>query len=165
MQTLKRINIGVRASSCVGFILSVYAYVVETSKEHDSTYSALCDINEHMSCSRVFTSKYGRGFGLLYHLVGQDSVLNQPNSVGGMVFYIMVILLSYSDKVAVTKLLICFSIVSNVCSVYLACILYFVLHDFCVVCVSTYVVNAVNLALTIAKLRTLRELSTKAKDD
>ncbi|KAG8246032.1 Vitamin K epoxide reductase complex, subunit [Homalodisca vitripennis] len=57
MQTLKRINIGVRASSCVGFILSVYAYVVETSKEHDSTYSALCDINEHMSCSRVFTSK------------------------------------------------------------------------------------------------------------
>jgi len=159
------INLGLRMSSFVGFALAVYAYIVETSKEDDPNYVAMCDINEHMSCSRVFTSKYGRGFGLLYHMVGKDSVLNQPNSVGGMIFYTMMVVLSYLDSVPITKMLVGFSLVSNMCSIYLAGILYFVLHDFCVVCVSTYVVNAINLALTIMKLKTLQHDPIRAKAD
>ncbi|XP_054256934.1 vitamin K epoxide reductase complex subunit 1-like protein 1 isoform X2 [Macrosteles quadrilineatus] len=161
--SLRVVNFGLRLVSLIGFVLAVYAYIVETSKEHNPSYVAMCDINEHMSCSRVFTSKYGRGFGLLYHLVGKDSVLNQPNSVGGMIFYIIMITLSYKDSVPVTKILIGLSVVSNIGSVYLAYILYFVLHDFCVVCVSTYVVNAINLALTIVKLKNLQQETSKAK--
>lgn len=57
MQSVERINLLLRGSAIIGFILSVYAYIVETSKELDSSYTAMCDINEHMSCSRVFTSK------------------------------------------------------------------------------------------------------------
>ena len=41
----------------VGIALSVYALHVELSKAHNKEYKALCDINEHMSCSKVFTSK------------------------------------------------------------------------------------------------------------
>lgn len=40
-----------------GIALSIYALHVELSKAHDKDYKALCDINEHMSCSKVFTSK------------------------------------------------------------------------------------------------------------
>lgn len=42
-------------------------------------------------------------------------------------------------------------------SLYLAYLLYFVLEDFCVVCVSTYVVNFVNLILSIKRFNYLSE--------
>lgn len=48
----------ITAVLCVcGFILSLYAYHVETSKERDENYTAMCDIKEHMSCTAVFSSK------------------------------------------------------------------------------------------------------------
>lgn len=40
-----------------GIILSLYAYHVETSKERDENYTAMCDISEHMSCTAAFSSK------------------------------------------------------------------------------------------------------------
>jgi len=39
-----------------GMGLSYYSYVVEMAKEHDDKYVAMCDINEHMSCSKAFMS-------------------------------------------------------------------------------------------------------------
>ena len=35
--------------------------------------------------------RYGKGFGLLRYIVGEHSILNQPNSVAGVIFYIVVI--------------------------------------------------------------------------
>lgn len=43
--------------ACIGILVSCYAYYVETSKEVDTSYVALCDINPSVSCSKVFTSK------------------------------------------------------------------------------------------------------------
>lgn len=57
MRSLSRINVGLRFANFIGFVLAFYAFIVETSKESDPSYTAMCDINEHMSCSRVFTSK------------------------------------------------------------------------------------------------------------
>uniref|UniRef100_A0A1B6EAE4 vitamin-K-epoxide reductase (warfarin-sensitive) n=1 Tax=Clastoptera arizonana TaxID=38151 RepID=A0A1B6EAE4_9HEMI len=155
MLTIQNINVAIRLSSILGIILSIYAYIVEISKEHDEKYIALCDISEHMSCSKVFTSVYGRGFGILHHIVGLESTLNQPNSLLGIIFYSFVILLTFSNSVSASKILIFLGILSNIGSVYLASILYFILYDFCVVCVSTYVVNATNLILSLFKLKTL----------
>lgn len=56
MLTLKAINIVIVVSSVIGLLLSYYAFYVETSKEHDDSYKAMCDISDHMSCSKVFTS-------------------------------------------------------------------------------------------------------------
>lgn len=161
MFTLKAINTGIAVSSIIGLFLSYYALVVETAKEHDDSYKAMCDISEHISCSRVFTSPYGKGFGLLQYIVGEHSILNQPNSMAGLVFYILVIGLTFFDTLPAAKALVILSVLSNIGSVYLACVLYFVLYDFCIVCICTYVINAVNLAFSIMKVKALTPKSTE----
>merc|ERR1711977_392465 len=41
-----------------------------------------------MSCSKVFNSKYGKGFGIVALVTGDDNhPLNQPNALYGIVFY------------------------------------------------------------------------------
>ena len=46
------------ASCAVGFILSCYALAVELKSENDKDYRAYCDINEYVSCTKAFSSKY-----------------------------------------------------------------------------------------------------------
>lgn len=41
----------------IGLTLAGYALFVEHKKAQDDSYTAMCDIDEHMSCSKVFTSK------------------------------------------------------------------------------------------------------------
>ena len=41
----------------MGVVLSMYALYVEMTKLQNSDYRAMCDINEAISCSKVFTSK------------------------------------------------------------------------------------------------------------
>ena len=52
----------------VGLIISGYSYYVHMAKKADENYVALCDIDETISCSKVFTSKYGKGSNLKYVL-------------------------------------------------------------------------------------------------
>lgn len=133
----------------VGLLLSLYALHVEISKEKDENYTAYCDINENMSCSRVFGSRYGKGFGFLGILLGNDSILNLPNPVYGIVFYGSLMVLGEVDSYRVNTLQLGMAILSNIGSGYLAYILYFILHDLCLVCVTTYFVNAALLVCYI----------------
>ena len=41
----------------LGIVLSIYALYVEVRKMQDKSFTAMCDINSKMSCSRVFASK------------------------------------------------------------------------------------------------------------
>lgn len=98
----------------IGIILSIYAYYVETQSELDSNYEAMCDINEHISCTKVFSSKwdlhkilfkqkkkncyannsrYGKGFGIIGLIFGENSILNQPNGLTGIFFYLLLAIL------------------------------------------------------------------------
>ncbi|MED6276709.1 Vitamin K epoxide reductase complex subunit 1-like protein 1 [Characodon lateralis] len=77
----------------LGILLSLYAFHVEREKARDPTYMAMCDVSSSISCSKVFSSRWGRGFGLLGSIFGNDSVLNQPNSVYGILFYAFQLLL------------------------------------------------------------------------
>ena len=38
--------------------------------------------------------RYGKGFGLLHYIVGEEDWLNQPNSVFGIIFYVLHLFLS-----------------------------------------------------------------------
>ncbi|MEQ2256733.1 Vitamin K epoxide reductase complex subunit 1-like protein 1 [Ilyodon furcidens] len=77
----------------LGILLSLYAFHVEREKARDPTYMAMCDVSSSISCSKVFSSRWGRGFGLLGSIFGNDSVLNQRNSVYGILFYAFQLLL------------------------------------------------------------------------
>ncbi|XP_041938170.1 vitamin K epoxide reductase complex subunit 1 [Alosa sapidissima] len=146
----------------VGILLSVYALHVELSKEHDPGYRALCDLADSISCSKVFTSRWGRGFGLLQFFVPVDSALNQPNSVLGILFYTLQLGLGQLVSKRAAFLLVITSWVSMAGSVYLAGILVFVLGDFCLVCVSTYVVN---FALLYTNLKRRYGLNAEKKKE
>merc|ERR550517_2115377 len=47
-----------------------------------------------MSCSKVFSSPYARGFGLVGPFLGENHPLNQSNSLYGVVFYSILLLFS-----------------------------------------------------------------------
>ncbi|XP_010865864.1 vitamin K epoxide reductase complex subunit 1-like protein 1 [Esox lucius] len=143
---------------CVlGILLSVYAFHVETEKSRDSNYRALCDISNSISCSKVFTSRWGRGFGLLGSIFGNDSAMNQPNSVYGILFYVFQLLLGITVSAMAALILMTTSILSVMGSLYLGYILYFVLKDFCILCVTTYALNFILLMLNYKRLVYLNE--------
>ena len=99
----------------------------------------------------MFASEYGRMLSKL-GLVSPGSSLDLPNAAHGLVFYLAVLILPSipaSSAVREATMLVA-ALLSAAASAYLGYVLAFVLGDFCVVCVSTYVVNAVILALAIS---------------
>ncbi|XP_009953703.1 PREDICTED: vitamin K epoxide reductase complex subunit 1-like protein 1 [Leptosomus discolor] len=101
--------------------------------------------------------KWGRGFGLLGSIFGKDSAMNQSNSVFGLVFYILQMLLGMTASAVAALILMTSSIVSVVGSLYLAYILYFVLKEFCIVCVVTYLLNFILFIINYKRLVYLNE--------
>ncbi|XP_013378654.1 vitamin K epoxide reductase complex subunit 1-like protein 1 [Lingula anatina] len=151
---------------CVlGFLVSVYAYHVEITKERDSSYRAMCDISAKISCSKVFTSRWGRGFGLIELVVGDHHHwLNQPNSVFGILYYMTQVVLGvFCPTVTAATMQLVISVTACLGCVYLAYILYFVLEDFCVVCVSSYIINAIILIVNILNLNLVKSNSRKSE--
>ena len=139
----------------VGIALSLYAYYVETRKTDDSSYQAACDLHERMSCTRVLTSRWGRGFGLFSF----DSPLNLPDSIYGLMYYCLSLVLNQSYKSRnIACLRIILSILTNLGSIYLSYILHFILHDICVVCLGMYIVNFLLLICNL-KLLTITNSS------
>ena len=50
---------------------------VEIRHEADPKYQASCDISSYISCTRALSHDIGRGFGIVKHVLGSDSILNQ----------------------------------------------------------------------------------------
>lgn len=61
-----------------------------------------CNFNPSFSSSSsdclfyVLYYRYGRGFGIIGEIFGENSVLNQPNSFGGIFFYAIIGILGKS---------------------------------------------------------------------
>ncbi|XP_053197276.1 vitamin K epoxide reductase complex subunit 1 [Scomber japonicus] len=146
----------------LGLVLSVYALHVELSHERNPEYRAMCDLGESVSCSKVFSSRWGRGFGLVQFFVAKDSPLNQPNSVLGIIFYTLQLGLGLSLSKRAAMFLVFSSWVSIAGSLYLASILAFVLGDFCMVCVSTYIVNFALLFTNVKRKSSIEGMKEKA---
>uniref|UniRef100_A0A8C1PWL3 vitamin-K-epoxide reductase (warfarin-sensitive) n=1 Tax=Cyprinus carpio TaxID=7962 RepID=A0A8C1PWL3_CYPCA len=148
----------VRLLVCLsGILLSLYAFHVEREKTRDANYRAMCDLSSSISCSKVFTSRWGRGFGLLGTIFGNDSAVNQPNSVYGILFYIFQLLLGLTASAMAALILMTTSIASVMGSLYLGYILYFVRKDFCVICITTYALNFILFVLNYKRLVYLNE--------
>uniref|UniRef100_A0AC11CJ95 Vitamin K epoxide reductase complex subunit 1 n=1 Tax=Ovis aries TaxID=9940 RepID=A0AC11CJ95_SHEEP len=116
--------------------------------------------HRHQLFARLLLQVWGRGFGLVEHVLGKDSVLNQSNSIFGCIFYTLQLLLGCLQGRRVSVLLRLSSLVSLAGSVYLAWILFFVLYDFCIVCITTY---AINVGLTVLSFREVQGPQDKVK--
>lgn len=145
----------------IGTVLSVYALHVEIHAENDKNYRASCDISATISCSKVFKSRWGKGFGLIGLVIGDDHPLNLPNSIFGIVFYALQIALTFSSSPGLASTQLYLSAFSNVASLYLGCILFFILKDLCIVCLSTYITNAVLLVAVYYKNKSMQEIKQK----
>lgn len=150
-------RISVNILCFIGITLSLYAFYVETRKDQDPNYRAACDISERMSCSRVLTSRWARGFGLF----DSSSVFNIQDSLYGLVFYCLSLILNQSSSwKMIARLRVILSLLTNFGSVYLGYILYFVLHDICLVCCGMYIVNFL-LFICNMKLLTMTNVSKR----
>ena len=108
----------------IGFLASFYAYYVG-KKLADKNYKPACDISKKISCTKAFTSKYGRLFGV-------------SNSIFGIVFYSIIYVLF---SLGLFNYVFFLSMLSVLATVYLAYLSYIKLKTFCLVCTVTYLVN------------------------
>ena len=135
----------------VGFMLAAYAFYVEQrfheAQRLGTQYRAYCDIGM-FSCTKVFSSE----FGYMTQFFGLPKI---SNAAVGMAFYAVEILVETH-----TPLLLLMSGASALGSVGLFAILTIVMHDFCIVCFSIYVVNFVTF---ITAFRRYRRMSAGGK--
>jgi len=148
----------------LGISVCIYALSVEFHVEANPEYEAMCDINDKMSCTKVLTSEYGKGFGLLGFIIGNDHPLNLKNPFFGLAFYFIQLFLSDRKGSLAYKLQLATAIMANCGTLWLAYILYFVLNDFCIVCVSTYAINFGVLLTNIARFKEMRKLERQKKE-
>ncbi|KAL3274156.1 hypothetical protein HHI36_015570 [Cryptolaemus montrouzieri] len=140
-----------------GLSISLYTYYVNIKLESGEDYTAACDISEHVSCSKVFKSQYSKGLGIF----AEDSFFYTSNSLYGIPFYIMMMILAFSTSRLFNKFLFASLVLSNLLSVYFAYLLYFVIQNLCVACVAIYIVNALSLLTLYKKLKLLNMLKIK----
>lgn len=111
--------------SIIGLLLSIYALYVERKNKREKLYKPICDISDKISCTKAFSSPYGKFIGL-------------PNSLMGIIFYLIVIALAFYNQ---TQHLLYLSIVAMLGSLYLAYTSYIKMKNFCLVCSAIYLVN------------------------
>ncbi|CAJ0942899.1 unnamed protein product, partial [Mesorhabditis belari] len=133
-----------------GLVVSIYGLYVEISSEANPNYRAACDLSALISCTKALNSEYGRGFGLIGKVFGDDSILNQKNAVYGTVGFSVlgVLQLSQSDFSTIISLLA--AILMNISTVYLF-IVQLHLKTICLVCYSIYTVNFLFLIVTLKR--------------
>ena len=139
----------IQVASLFGLALSGYALHVE-SQVDNPMYTPGCDVTIfgfHASCTKVFKSEQGHMLSY-FGLVPHGHALDVPNAIIGICFYLFALVLPWCVNVDAglrRGLMKLAAVAAAVSSAWLATVLHYVLHDFCVVCVSTYVVNAVIL--------------------
>ncbi len=119
----------------LGLLVSLYAYTVERNARNPN-YKAFCDFTESMSCTKAFTSPYGKLFGI-------------SNALGGLIFYAVVLLLTFFGQ---TTFIFILALVSFWGTLYLAYLSYFKMKNFCMVCNIIYMLNILLLIFAIRVL-------------
>jgi len=148
----------------IGMFVSVYALIVEMYKDAYPEYKPFCDISEAISCSKALMSEYGKGFGIVGPLLGDDHALNLRNPIFGIAFYMLMCFLTWFNSVIFAKILYWLAAIANVGSIYLAYVMYFHIKSLCVVCCSLYVVNFILLLLAHRRVSVVKQMSRKKRD-
>ena len=132
----------VSALCLVGVGACLYAVDIEKSGKKPK-YKRMCDVSESMSCTLVLTSKYGHMAKLLFKL-DEKSIFNMSNAQYGLIFYLGLFFFQFYPFTVLpyhSVLFLTATLSSVMASLGLAWILYYVLHNFCMICVCMYVIN------------------------
>jgi len=130
-----------------------------------SKYTPFCDFASWAKCSKVLMSPYGRVMRYA-GLATKDSPLDVPNPILGSVYFVCHIVypaLKYIRFPFLNPLATATSVFVGFFSLWLGHKLFFVLHDFCIVCVSSYVANFMLLHTMVRIWAADREQETKNK--
>ncbi|PFH38046.1 vitamin k epoxide reductase family protein [Besnoitia besnoiti] len=139
-------NLTTVVTASLGVALCLYAMRVEHLASIDSSYRPYCDISSHASCSRVLTSPQSRLLKYL-GLATPGSRLDFPNTYLGLAFYTFMLTFPIGRRFCHVLYTLA-AAGSMASSLYLAYVLYAILKDFCIVCVSSYVVRVVVASLS-----------------
>ncbi|KAI6661725.1 Purine nucleoside phosphorylase [Oopsacas minuta] len=116
-------------TALTGLSVSLYTAYIYRQKLYNPDYKALCDISETISCSDAIRSRYSKGFGLLDGILDSDSILNIPNFILGIIFFILYSLVTVTEYF--TFLLLPAATISVCISIYLFYILNLVMKIHC----------------------------------
>lgn len=109
----------------IGFVLSSYALLVVAKLNKYDNYKPLCDINEYISCSKAFLSRFGKGFGM-------------PNPIIGLSYFGIIVLFYYFDQhIAIAYI----SVIGLLYTLFYAYLLYFKVRSFCIVRTAIHIIN------------------------
>lgn len=119
----------------IGFIISLYLYLLEQKVKRDPQYKPFCDISDRISCTKPMQSAY-------------NSLFYLPNSVVAMLFYILIEVLAVFGPHTV---LIMAALIGCIGSCTLGYVLYFRIKSLCLLCTSLYIINFFILFLSIGR--------------
>ena len=139
--------------SITGIFAALYSMHVEAMLIQLPGYSPACDISSWaMSCSKVFTSKYARPLSN-WGLAKERSLLDLSLPQLALFYFVPALIFPIvrTRFPFTSDLFRLLSHASLAFNVYLACILKFVLGEFCVVCALNYIV-VLGLWVTINRL-------------
>ena len=127
---------GIVVISSIGFLVCVYGFFIKRNLKLDQGYKAVCDLSDKVSCTKTFLSPWSKLFGISTIYIG-------------MVFYAAMMLFGLSGQV---QLVFLGAVSACIASLFLAYILYAKIKTFCLVCITTYVVNVILLVLAYRNL-------------
>jgi len=146
---------------CISLQLALYSVQVTMSKRKDPNYTAICDISEKFSCSEVFASNFGTGFGIVDKIFDKTSVLNQPNGVYGIFLYPGIILCSILSWPILSKLQLLLTAFGFAASTYGFINTFFISSHICAVCITGHTINYILFVLAILNYFSDQTTSTK----
>lgn len=111
-------------TAILGILISAYAYYVEVMIKKVKNYIAFCDLSDRASCTKAFSSKYGKIGGI-------------SNSLLGIIFYIFILILIFTK----VELVFYFAVLSFIGSIYLAYLSLIKLKNLCIICNLIYLIN------------------------
>merc|ERR1712060_800695 len=125
-----------------GIAISLYTIHVENQIAKIPGYQPACDLGSWSSCSKVFSSPWAH---ILRHwgLVEKGSLfdLSLPQMAIPYFLLLMIYPIARRKSSYAPSFYLAVGVGAIAFNVYLACILKFVLKEFCVICATTYVVN------------------------
>jgi len=123
---------GILIFGILGFIISLYGFIVQQKLKLSDTYVPLCDFSDKISCSAAFTSKYGELIGI-------------PNTHLGLLFFVSVVLF---ELLGLSLVVFVITGMGFLISLYLAYLLYIKVRSVCVVCTAIYLINLLLFVLS-----------------